>query len=166
MARPTTNKLATRELPDTLTTDPPKGWEAKDLWPIMLEMRGKAKSQLNKIRKLEEIASQYTDPSERLMSGLGETAAAVVGGFGNPFLVAMLGEDWQKVMITEDFGIDTEAITAGLGYGIGLYMYWADVTAGKWVFEGAKGAVASYAGYIGRQWGAEMALTEGEAATA
>ena len=122
MARASSNKLATRDLPDTLPADPPKGWEVKDLWPIMVEMKGKLSSSAKKVRKLEDVASQVLDPSERLMSGIGETVAAAAGGFANPFLIAMLGEDWQKLMITDDFGIDTEAITAGLSYGIGLYM--------------------------------------------
>jgi hypothetical protein len=155
--------IATRELPDTLSEDPPKGWEVKDLWPMMRELSSKATNQVKKIRRLEETVSEYTDPSERLMSGLAETGVAALGGFANPFLVAMLGDEWQEFKITEDFAVDTEAITAGLGYGLGLYMYWQDVSFGKWVFEAGKGAVASYAGHIGRKLGAEYAA---ESATA
>ena len=155
--------LATRDLPDTLGNEPPKGWEAKDLWPFLKELSTKTTTQVKKIKKLEDVVSQHTDPGERLMSGLAETGAAIAGGFANPFFVAMLGEDWQEFKITDDFGIDTEAITAGLEVGAGLYMYSQDITFGKWVFEAGKGAVASYAGLIGRRLGTEFAA-EAEAA--
>ncbi|MDV7399829.1 hypothetical protein RZS08_50910, partial [Arthrospira platensis SPKY1] len=99
-----------------------------------------------------------TDPMERLIDGVAETGVAALAGFGSPFLVALLGEDWQELAITDDFGIDTEAILAGGLYGLGLFLYWRDMGYGKWFFEAGKGAVAAYAGHIGRNLGAQMAL--------
>lgn len=163
MPRGQTQQIAQRELPETLGKTPPKNWEAKDLWPFLVEMRDKAGKQAKKITKLEEVVSEHTDPGERLISGLAETGVAVGGGFLNPFLVAMLGPDMAEVKITDDFGIDTEAITAGGIYTLGLALFWQDIFYGKWFFEAGKGAVASYAGHIGRKLGAQIALPEATA---
>ena len=164
MARSST-AVAKRELPDKLGKSPPKGWEARDLWPFLVQMKERSKKQVKKITRLEEAVSQHTDPSERLIGGLAETGAAVGGGFLNPFVVSMLGEEYSELKITDDFGIDTEAISAGAMYGAGLLMFWRDINYGKWVFEAGKGAIASYAGHIGRNLGTKLALPE-EGATA
>ncbi|MCA9686837.1 MAG: hypothetical protein KC457_32020 [Myxococcales bacterium] len=91
---------------------------------------------------------------------MAELGFAVGGGFANPFLVSLLGPDWQKLKITDEFGIDVEAISAlGIG-GLGLFLHWRDWEYGRWVFEAGKGASAAYAGHIGRQVGARLALPE------
>jgi hypothetical protein len=153
-----------RELPDKLPKSAPRGWEVKDLWPFLVDMKDKAVRQKKKISKLEEVVSEHTDPGERLISGLAETGVAVGGGFLNPFLVSLLGEEWEELAVTDDFGIDTEAITAGGIYGLGLFLFWRDMAYGKWVFEAGKGAIASYAGHVGRNLGAQLALPAAEPA--
>lgn len=156
----TSTAVAKRELPAKLGKSPPSGWGAKDLWPFLLEMSDKSKKQVKKITRLEEAVSLHTDPSERLIGGLAETGVAAGGGFLNPFVVSMLGEDYAELKVTDDFGIDTEAISAGAIYGLGLLMFWRDIQYGKWVFEAGKGAIASYAGHIGRNLGGKLALPE------
>ena len=159
MAR-TSTAVVKHELPDKLGKSPPKGWEARDLWPFLVQLKDKSGKQVKKITRLEEAVSLHTDPSERLIGGLAETGAVAGGGFLNPFVVSMLGEEWSELKITDDFGIDTEAISAGVVYSLGLLMFWRDIQYGKWVFEAGKGAIASYAGHIGRNLGAKMALPE------
>ncbi len=156
MAR--SNKVAKRELADDVGAAELRKWEVKDLVPLLMDQKDKLKKQAGKITRLEEVISEHTDPGERLVSGLAETGVSAAGGFLSPFLISMLGPDWQELTITEDFGIDSEAIFAGCFYGIGLFLFWRDLFYGKWFFEAGKGAVASYAGHIGRQLGAQIAL--------
>jgi len=144
--------------PETLGEADLKKWEVKDLVPLLMDAKAKIKKQTTKITKLEEVISEHTDPGDRLISGLAETGVATGAAFLNPFLVSMLGADWQKLKITDDFGIDSEAITAGALYAAGLGLFWTDMFYGKWFFEAGKGAVTSYAGHIGRTVGTRLAL--------
>lgn len=157
MAR-SNNKMAKRELAENVGEAELRRWEVKDLVPLLMDQKEKLKKQAGKITRLEEVISEHTDPGERLVSGLAETGVSAAGGFLSPFLISMLGPDWQELKITDDFGIDSEAIFAGGIYSLGLFLFWRDLFYGKWFFEAGKGAVASYAGYIGRNLGAQIAL--------
>jgi hypothetical protein len=152
------NKMVKAELAENAGEAELRRWEVKDLVPLLMDQKDKLKKQAGKITRLEEVISEHTDPGDRLVSGLAETGVSAVGGFLSPFVIAMLGEDWQQLTITDDFGIDSEAIFAGGLYGLGLILFWRDLFYGKWFFEAGKGAVASYAGHIGRNLGAQIAL--------
>lgn len=161
----------TRQLPAKLGKKAPKGWSVDDLWPFLKDVvadRDKCKKKVGRLAdEVEELSleqARLSDPRGRLVFGLAETGAAAGGGFLNPFLVKLLGPEWQKVDITDDFGVDVEAISAGAVYGLGLFLHWRDYNYGKWVFEAGKGAVASYAGHVGRELGAHIALPEKAAA--
>ena len=155
-----------RELPATLGDSPPKGWDIKDAWPWVQQLSTRLGKEMAKVKKLQDIVSTDLDPGERFVNDLFEVGAAGIGGFANPFVVGLLGEDWQQLEITEDFAIDVEAITAALALAAGLGMHAYNIKFGKWVLEGGKGAIAAYLGHIGRKLGAEMALDEDEAAAA
>jgi hypothetical protein len=159
MAR-TKQQKAQRELPEKVNESDLKKWEAKDLVPLLMDAKSKIKTQAKKITKLEEVVSEHTDPGDRLISGLAETGVATISGFASPFVISALGDDWQELKITDDFGIDSEAILAGGIYSLGLFLFWRDLLHGKWVFEAGKGAIASYAGHIGRTLGAQVAASE------
>ena len=158
MAR--TNKQLAKRDPENVGEAELRKWEVKDLVPLLIEQKDKLKKQAGKITRLEEVISEHTDPGERLVSGLAETGVSAAGGFLSPFLVSMLGPDYQEIEITDSFKIDSEAVLAGGIYGLGLFLFWRDLFYGKWFFEAGKGAVASYAGHIGRNLGAQVALPE------
>lgn len=155
----TNKQLAKRAIAENVGEAELRKWEVKDLVPLLMEQKDKLKKQAGKITRLEEVVSEYTDPGDRLVSGLAETGMAVAGGFASPFLIGMLGPDWQELSITDDFGIDTEALLAGGLFSLGLFLFWRDIGYGKWVHEAGKGAVASYAGHVGRNLGAQLALS-------
>lgn len=157
MAR-NTRQLAKRELAESAGAAELRKWEVKDLVPLLIEQKDKLKKQSSKITRLEEVISEHTDPGDRLISGLAETGVSAAGGFLSPFLIGMLGPEYQELELTDTFGIDSEALLAGGLYGLGLFLFWRDLFYGKWFFEAGKGAVASYAGHVGRNLGAQIAL--------
>ncbi len=163
MARSKNNQLAKRDASDKqLAEKELNKWDARDLVPLVMDQKQLLEKQERKIVRLEaEVASRQeleASPEQRLLGAIAESGVAAAGGFLSPFLVAMLGEDWQEFAITDNFGIDTEAIFASGLYGLGLFLLYQDMFYGKWFFEAGKGAIASYAGHVGRNFGAQLAL--------